>query len=88
MRAYRTDQIVPDSHLLTVQLPPGTPTGPAQVIVLFPDESSATVPNADGSSSGFANVAAFAQWLQTQPATARSTADIEQQIADERAAWD
>ena len=42
MRAYRTEQIVPESHLLTVQLPPGTPTGPAQIIVLFDEPSTAT----------------------------------------------
>lgn len=88
MRAYRTEQIVPESHLLTVQLPPGTPTGPAQVIVLFADEPLAPPPDEAAPVQGFAGLADFAQWLQTQPASARSAAEIERQIEDERNAWD
>lgn len=87
MRAYQTNQIVSDSHLLTVQLPPGAPTGPAQVIVLFPDDLVSPL-GGPKPGAGFAGLADFARWLQAQPATVRGTADIERQIADEREAWD
>jgi hypothetical protein len=88
MRAYRTEQIVTDSHVLTVQLPPGTPTGPAQVIVLFADEPTAPRQIEAPPVAGFAGLADFARWLQTQPSTARSAVDIARQVDDERHAWD
>lgn len=88
MRAYRTEQIVPESHLLTLQLPPGTPTGPAQIIVLF-DESAGAAAEPDASAGpAFAGLEDFMRWLQTQPPTGRSAAEIARQIDDERGAWD
>ncbi|MFM2069219.1 MAG: hypothetical protein RLZZ584_4128 [Pseudomonadota bacterium] len=38
MRAYQTRQLIPESHTLTVQLPPEVPAGPAEVIVLYQDD--------------------------------------------------
>lgn len=95
MRAYRTEQIVTDSHVLTLQLPPGSPTGPAQVIVLFAEEPAvaAAAPAASPAVEGppavaFAGLADFAQWLQTQPVSARTAAEIVRQVEDERQSWD
>ena len=95
MRAYRTEQIVTDSHVLTLQLPPGSPTGPAQVIVLFAEEpveptaTHAAPPASDAHpAAGFAGLGDFAQWLQTQPVSARTAADIVRQVDDERQSWD
>jgi len=89
MRAYRTEQIVPESHLLTLQLPPGTPTGPAQIIVLFDESAGATAAEPGVPAiPAFAGLEDFMRWLQTQPPTGRSAAEIARQIDDERGAWD
>jgi hypothetical protein len=89
MRAYQTEQIVPESQTLTVQLPPGSPTGrTAQIIVLFADDPVEPAAGSDLPRAGFAGLADFAQWLQAQPAGTRSREDIERQIDDERRAWD
>ncbi|WP_310461255.1 hypothetical protein [Sphaerotilus sp.] len=87
MRAYQIQQIIPESHTLTMHLPPEVPAGPAQVIVLYPEPTLAT-PSTEASSSGFATVADFAAWLQTQPASERSREDIVRQIEAERDAWE
>ena len=88
MRAYRTEQIVPESHLLTLQLPPGTPTGPARIIVLFDEDAGAAAEPDAPAGQAFAGLEDFMRWLQTQPPTGRSAAEITRQIEDERGAWD
>jgi hypothetical protein len=91
MRSYTVRQVVPDSHLLTVQLPPGAPTGPAQVIVLFDSEApqSHPMPAVEAPSAQPTHgLADFMRWLDTQPATGRSAAEIQQQVDEERNVWD
>lgn len=88
MRAYQIQQIIPASHTLTMHLPPEVPAGPAQVIVLYPEPSPGTLTPTEAAASGFATLADFAAWLQTQPASGRSREDIVRQVEAERDAWE
>lgn len=87
MRAYQIQQIIPESHTLTMHLPPEVPAGPAQVIVLYPEPSADHSAPPEAAVSGFATLADFAAWLQTQPATGRSREDIVREVEAERDAW-
>lgn len=84
MYAYQFQQDVSDTHRVTIDLPPDAPTGKAQIIVLFPDETPQPEPNA----SDPTRMARFVAWLQTQPPTGRSAEEIEQHIRQERESWE
>lgn len=81
MQAYQFEHSVPMSHTFTVTLPPDAPTGPAQVIVLFPQAHNTP------SQPKFANIAEYLAWHDTQPASGRSPEDVDKQIGEEREGW-
>jgi hypothetical protein len=84
MQAYQFEHSVPSSHTFTVKLPPDAPTGPAQVIVLFPDAN-----NTPGQPTHpqFANIAGYLAWHDTQPASGRSPEEVDKQIREAREGW-
>lgn len=84
MHAYQFQQDIPATHRVTIDLPPGSPIGKAQIIVLFPDEAQGSEPQAPVPTS----MASFAAWLQTQPPTGRSAEEVEQHIRRERDSWE
>ena len=84
MQAYQFEQRVPASHSFTVQLPADAPTGPAQVIVLFPDAHDTF---SQPEQSPFANIADYLAWHDTQPASGRSPEDVDRQIREAREGW-
>jgi hypothetical protein len=89
MRAYQTQQTISASHTLTLQLPPEVPVGLAQVIVLYPDVPSTEPTPAVGTTAAGANdLGAFLAMLDALPPSGRSAEEIEQQILDERNAWE
>lgn len=89
MRAYQTQQTIPASHTLTLQLPPEVPVGLAQVIVLYPDAPS-TEPTPVGAVAAAKgnDLDTFLAMLDALPPSGRSAEEIEQQILDERNAWE
>ena len=84
LQAYQFEYSVPSSHTLTVNLPPDAPTGPAQVIVLFPDANNALsqprLPQLD-------NIAQYLAWHDEQPASGRSADDVDARIREEHEGW-
>ncbi|MEX8503268.1 MAG: hypothetical protein AB3X41_09540 [Leptothrix ochracea] len=83
MRAYQTQQIISESHVLTVQLPDDAPLGLAQVIVLYPEPArQETTPQQTQ------DLSRFMEMLAALPPSGRSDLDIEQQIRAERDAWE
>ena len=84
MQAYQFEHSVPSSHTVTVNLPPDAPTGPAQVIVLFPDANDA---RSQPSPPQFADIAQFLAWHDPQPASGRNAEDVDAQIREEREGW-
>lgn len=84
MQAYQFENSVPSSHTVTVNLPPDAPTGPAQVIVLFPDANDA---RSQPSPTQFVDIAQFLAWHDVQPASGRSAEDVDAQIREEREGW-
>ncbi len=84
MQAYQFEQSVPSSHTFTVKLPPDAPTGPAQVIVLFPEGHSTPAPPRHPQ---FANTADYLAWHDAQPPSRRSAEDVDAQIREEREGW-
>ncbi len=91
MRAYQTQQTIPASHTLTLQLPPEVPVGLAQVIVLYPDVASteSTPAGAGTAATTKGNgLDTFLAMLDALPPSGRSAEEIEQQILDERNAWE
>ena len=84
LQAYQFEYSVPSSHTFTVNLPPDAPTGPAQVIVLFPDANNALSqprpPQLD-------NIAQYLAWHDLQPASGRSADDVDAQIREEHEGW-
>jgi hypothetical protein len=84
MQAYQFEQSVPPSHTFTVKLPPDAPTGPAQVIVLFPATHSTL---ASPKRPQFANTADYLAWHDAQAPSGRSAEDVDAQIRQEREGW-
>ncbi len=61
-----------------IDLPPDVPEGPAEVIVLVPEKGGNSVePLLDG----------IDQWRQAHPECCRSKAEIDRDLARERASW-
>lgn len=88
MHAIKLKAMIDSTHRLQIDLPPGTPEGEAEVIVLLP---AALPSGAQGPRSTAPMVAlrAFLHELDSRPlAQPRSAAEIEAQIADNRAGWD
>ncbi len=83
MRAYQTRQVIPDSHTLTIQLPPEVPAGPAELIVLYPDDAQLPAHAATAE-----DLASLFVLLNGMPASQRSRDEIDQQILAERDSWD
>lgn len=84
MQAYQFEHSVPTSHTFTVTLPPDAPTGPVQVIVLFPQADNTP---SQPKHPKFANIAEYLAWHDTQPASGRSPEDVDKQIREEREGW-
>lgn len=84
MQAYQFATSIPPSHSVTVDLPPDAPTGPAQVIVLFPDAQATP---SQTMRPHFADIAEYLAWHDTQPASGRSSEDVDRQIREERDGW-
>lgn len=80
MRAYRLKTRLESGKPLVVELPPDAPPGQVEVIVLLAD--------APASPMLFASMAEFNAWLRQQPPSGRSRAEIDRDIAEERASWD
>ena len=84
LQAYQFEYSVPSSHTFTVNLPPDAPTGPAQVIVLFPDANNALsqprLPQLD-------NLAQYLAWHDEQTASGRSADDVDARIREEHEGW-
>lgn len=89
MRAYQTRQVIPESHTLTVQLPPDMPVGLAEVIVLFPE-----YPDVSGSSASSGadvltqDLSEFFRLLGNLPASGRTREQIDRDLQSERDAWE
>ena len=84
MQVYQFEHSVPSSHTVTVNLPRDAPTGPAQVIVLFPDINDAL---SQPRPPQFANIEQYLAWHDVQPASGRSAEDVDAQIREEREGW-
>lgn len=80
MEAVKYETTVTADHHLCIDLPPSFPVGEAEVIVLA--KSASRERPGEGES-----LVEFLDWLKTQPPTGRSVAEIDAQIADERASW-
>lgn len=80
MDAVKYETIVTADHHLSIDLPPSFPEGEAEVIVRA--KSTLKKERVVGES-----LEEFLDWLKTQPPTGRSVAEIDAQIAEERASW-
>lgn len=94
MHAIKLKTVIDHTHRLQIDLPPGTPEGEAEVIVLLaaPVLSAAGGPQ-DAAVAAIAapmdSLRAFLHDLDSRPlAQPRSVAEIEAQIAETRASWD
>ncbi len=83
MQTYRFDRHVAQSHTITLELPPEAPTGPAQIIVSFPEAPRTKADN----SPRFADIAEYIAWLDTQPPTGRTREEIDRQVQEEHDSW-
>jgi hypothetical protein len=81
MRVHHLKAHVTPNQPLLVSLPANVPEADVEVLVLFPDPAPA--PGA----APFASLRDFDDWLRQLPPTGRDKADIDRQIADERASW-
>lgn len=80
MDAVKYETIITADHRLRIDLPPSFPEGEAEVIVLA--KSAREKEKQAGES-----LEEFLDWIKTLPPTGRSVAEIEAQIAEERASW-
>ena len=81
MRAHRVKlHLMPDQPLV-VPMPPDVREADVEVIVLITD------PPLDSPKSK-RTMEDFCDWLETQPATGRTAAEIDADLARERASWD
>lgn len=88
MHAIKLKAIIDRTHRLQLDLPPDTPEGEAEVIVLVrePDDSN---PEEKQIAAPMHSLLAFLHDLDSRPlAHPRSAAEIEAQIAETRASWD
>ncbi len=83
MHTVRIKTVIDPSHELHLSLPADTPTGAAEVIVMVhPTDAAANA-------APLASLRAFFAELDARPQSRpRSLAEIEAQIAEERASWD
>lgn len=81
MQALKIQTTVGSNHLLRIALPKSFPVGEAEVIVLA--KGDAVRPEASPDET----LGELLDWLDKLPPSDRSEADIEAQIAEERAAW-
>ena len=92
MHAIKLKTVIDRTHRLQIDLPPDTPEGEAEVIVLLaapvlaptgsPQEAAVAVAPMD-------SLRAFLHDLDSRPLVQpRSVAEIEAQIAETRASWD
>lgn len=91
MHAIKLKTVIDRTHRLQIDLPPDTPEGEAEVIVLLASGlSPAGGPQpADVTVAPMDSLRAFLRDLDSRPlAQPRSAAEIEAQIADTRAGWD
>ena len=83
LHTIKLKAVVDKSQQLHLQLPPDTPVGEAEVIVLV------TPAAPDANAAPMASLREFFAELDARPQThPRSREEIEAQIAEERASWD
>ena len=83
MRAHRVKlHVIPDQPLV-VPLPADVRESDVEVIVLFPESAGEGAP-----ASSKRSLAEFDVWLSTQTPTGRTAAEIDAELAIERASWD
>ncbi|APW46303.1 hypothetical protein [Rhodoferax antarcticus] len=86
MQAYQFEQYVSPAHRISVELPADAPVGAAKIIVLFPDTERHQPPS-QPQHPEFANIAEYLAWHDAQPASGRSTEEIDRQIREEHDGW-
>jgi hypothetical protein len=77
MRALKLNGRISHDHTLRVSVPPEVPEGPAEVIVLLPEDPR----QPDGT------LRAFLDGVARRPRKVRSKEDIDRALASERASW-
>ena len=83
LHTVKLKAVVDKSRQLHLQLPPDTPAGEAEVIVLVTPATPAA------SAAPMASLREFFAELDARPQThPRSGEEVEAQIAEERASWD
>lgn len=78
MYTHRIETRVTADHRVVFDLPPSFPEGEVEIVVQTKSEQSQAKEE---------TLIDFLDWLKIQAPTGRSKADIEAQIAEERAAW-
>ncbi len=76
--ALRIEAVIPEDRRLVVNLPPDTPVGAAEIIILSTADQI--------QSNGPAILRSLDE--HSQPYEVRSAEEIDRQIEEERAAWD
>ncbi|MFO1291819.1 MAG: hypothetical protein U1F07_01945 [Rubrivivax sp.] len=83
LHTVKLEAVVDQTHQLHLQLPPDTPAGKAEVIVMV------TPSAAPANAAPMVSLRAFFAELDARPLrNPRSKEEIEAQIAEERASWD
>lgn len=80
MRADRLKARIEPNTPLILDLPPDAPPGEVDVILLYPNETTAPAP--------FVSMAEFNAWLRQQPPSGRTREEIDRELAAERDAWE
>lgn len=79
MYAIKLNTQIREQKQITLDLPPDTPSGKAEVVVLIePDEATA---------APAMSLREFSAWIKQQPPSGRSREEIDAQIAEERDSW-
>ena len=92
MHAIKIKTVIDRTHRLQIDLPPGTPEGEAEVIVLLAAPGLAPAGGPQAAAVAVApmdSFRAFLHDLDSRPlAQPRGAAEVEAQIAETRASWD
>ena len=83
MRAHRVKLHLRPNQPLVVPMPPDIREADVEVIVLITEDAANS-----GTPIAGRTFAEFADWLSTQPPTGRTAAEIDAELARERASWD
>ncbi len=78
MRAVKLHGEIPADHILRLNVPQDVPEGPAEVILLVPEERAVAGPS----------LREFLAALRCTPRTPRSKEDIDRYLEEERNSWE